>query len=369
MRLTALDLFCGAGGLTRGLVEAGFDVVAAVDNWEPALRSYGATFPDHPVWKEDVTHLDGARLRKQGLSESVDLVAGAPPCQGFSIQRIGADEDGRNNLVLAFGRLVCELEPRMFLMENVPGLLGRRGKTIAARFVREMFAGGYETRSAILDAASFGVPQTRRRVFFVGWRQGLLTDFAFPEPLLTENRFRTVREAIEDLPSPPEDFSPTPSDRLHRRIRLSPKNLERLALIPPGGGFEDLPPDLRVNCHRNGAARIGHRYVYGRLDPDRPAGTITARFDSFTRGRFAHPWENRNISLREGARLQNFPDDHVFFGTQEEIAAQIGNAIPPLLARAVCGAVLRHIHPAETTDATGQAAFVFDAPEPFSLTA
>ena len=368
MRLTALDLFCGAGGLTRGLVESGFKVVAAVDKWEPAVHSYDANFPDHPVWKEDVVRLDRTRLRKLALSEPVDLVAGSPPCQGFSIQRIGKDEDDRNDLVLAFGRLVRELAPSMFLMENVPGLLGRRGKTTAARFVREMSAGGYESRSAILDAACFGVPQTRRRVFFVGWRQGLLSNFTFPEPLLSENQFLTVREAIGDLPSPPKDFSPMLRDPLHRRMRLSPKNLERLALIPPGGGFEDLPLNLRVGCHRNGATRIGHRYVYGRLDPDRPAGTITARFDSFTRGRFAHPWENRNISLREGARLQSFPDDHVFFGTQEEIAAQIGNAIPPLLARAVCGAVLRHIHPAETTDATGQAAFVFDAPEPFPLT-
>jgi DNA (cytosine-5)-methyltransferase 1 len=121
-------------------------------------------------------------------------------------------------------------------------------------------------------------------------------------------------------------------DALHRRIRLSAKNLERLSLIPPGGGFEDLPIEMRVDCHKSGAARIGHRSVYGRLAPDRPAATITARFDSFTRGRFGHPWEERNITLREGARLQGFPDSHSFYGTQEEIAAQIGNAVPPTLA-------------------------------------
>ena len=123
-------------------------------------------------------------------------------------------------------------------------------------------------------------------------------------------------------------------------MRLSARNLERLKHIPPGGGFESIPIDLRVDCHKSGAARIGHRYVYGRLAPDRPAATITAHFDSFTRGRFAHPWEDRNISLREGARLQAFPDDYVFVGTQEEVAAQIGNAIPPPLALSL-GAAIR----------------------------
>ena len=116
---------------------------------------------------------------------------------------------------------------------------------------------------------------------------------------------------------------------------MSDLNLQRLRLIPPGGGFEDLPVAMRVNAHKNGAERIGHRNVYGRLAPDRPAGTITARFDSFTRGKFAHPFEDRNITLREGARLQTFDDDFVFLGTREEIAALIGNAIPPLLAKAI----------------------------------
>jgi DNA (cytosine-5)-methyltransferase 1 len=116
---------------------------------------------------------------------------------------------------------------------------------------------------------------------------------------------------------------------------MSKLNEERIRLIPPGGGFEDLPVAMRAKCHRNGAAKIGHRAVYGRLSADSPAGTITARFDSFTRGRFGHPWEPRNITLREGARLQTFPDSHLFFGNQEEVAAQIGNAVPPTLAAAI----------------------------------
>ena len=335
MTFRAFDLFCGAGGLSIGLRNAGFSITAAVDNWQPALDSYAINF-DHPCFLENVERLDASRLAEWGINGPFDIVAGGPPCQGFSIQRIGEDVDTRNDLIFEFARVVAELHPRLFLMENVPGMLGKRGAAVAQRFQEVMSAAGYTIVRDVLEAAHFGVPQFRRRVFYVGWRVEEDLDFGFPGPTHTNGTYLTVRDAIADLPSPPTDFTPAPNDPLHRRMRLSKKNLERLALIPPGGGFESLPPDMRAACHRDGAAKIGHRNAYGRLDPDRPAGTITARFDSFTRGRFAHPWENRNISLREGARLQGFPDDHLFLGTQEEIAAQIGNAVPPPLAEAVC---------------------------------
>ena len=335
MRPTAIDLFCGAGGLTRGLVSGGFNVLAAFDNWAPAVRSYRLNFPNHTCLPDDVANLDADRLAALGLLD-VDLVAGGPPCQGFSAQRIGANEDHRNELVHAFGQVVINARARMFVMENVKGLLGGRGRATASRFVTEM------------EAADYGVPQNRLRVFFVGRRREATGCFTFPVP--TAAGRRTVGEALADLPEPPVDLAPLPGDPLHRRSRLSELNQRRIALIPPGGGFEDLPVDLRVNCHKNGAARIGHRAVYGRLHPDRPAGTITARFDSFTRGRFGHPVEPRNLTLREGARLQSFPDDHRFVGTQEEIAAQIGNAIPPLLAGAVAKAAYEALESRATPD-------------------
>ena len=337
MEWTALDLFCGAGGLSQGLIRAGFKVVAAVDSWDTAIKSYSANFLDHPAVVDDVGLLSEKLLREIGVRATPHLVVGGPPCQGFSIQRIGEDFDERNDLVLAFSRLVRNLNPPMFMMENVPGLLGARGRAVFRQFIGAMNKAGYETTHSVLDAVDFGLPQHRRRVFVVGWRPGV-GPFHFPAS--TQIHYRTVREAIEDLPEPPADYSPSSSDQLHRRSRLSVKNQERLRHVPPGGGFEDLPLELRVNCHREGAARIGHRAVYGRLDPDKPAGTITARFDSFTRGRFAHPWSDRNITLREGARLQGFSDDHVFLGTQEEIAAQIGNAVPPPLAEALARAIL-----------------------------
>lgn len=345
MTLRAIDLFCGAGGLSRGLCDAGFEIVAAVDSWETALRSYRANFPTHRVLGSDASAVTPDLFK---VSTRLDLIAGGPPCQGFSIQRIGNDLDDRNDLVLAFARIVSELRPRCFLMENVPGLLGRRGKHVVEKFTRMMVDSGYDMRHSIIDAADYGVPQNRKRVIFVGWDKNDLSQFTFPLPNTTEGQRMTVREAIFDLPSPPQDFSPLPGDPLHRRIRLSAKNLERLRLIPPGGGFEDLPVEMRVDCHKSGAARIGHRSVYGRLAPDRPAATITARFDSFTRGKFGHPWDERNITLREGARLQGFPDSHEFYGTQEEVAAQIGNAIPPSLAYALGMALKRFLEGAAT---------------------
>lgn len=335
MTYRALDLFCGSGGMSLGLQAAGFEVIAGVDNWAPAAETYRKNF-HHTFLERDISSFGLSDLHSADIDpRSVDVVVGGPPCQGFSIQRIGRDEDDRNNLVLQFARIVAEISPKSFVMENVPGLLGKRGTQLSAEFAELLSRAGYDVHKQILDAASYGVPQLRRRVFFVGTRRDLGLKFAFPIPTHKEDEYRSVRSAIADLPSPPDDFTAAPGDPLHRRMRISQLNLQRLALIPPGGGFEDLPPEMRVPCHRNGASKIGHRNVYGRLAPDRPSSTITARFDSFTRGRFAHPWENRNITLREGARLQGIPDDHCFFGTQEEIAAQIGNSVPPPLAAAV----------------------------------
>lgn len=348
LELTAIDLFSGAGGLTLGLQRAGFTVLGALDLWLPAVITHHANF-EHPIVGADISSLSGQEFLQQtkAANRPIDLVAGGPPCQGFSIQRIGKDEDDRNSLILEFARFVAEVSPRMFLMENVPGMIGKRGNGVLKEFERYLQARGFDLRFVTLTAAEFGVPQIRKRIFYVGWNRQVLPEFKFPPPSHSVERFQTVWEAIGDLPSPPADFSPLPSDPLHRRMRLSALNMERLRHIPPGGGFESLPVELRVNAHKNGASKIGHRAVYGRLSPDKPAGTITGRFDSFTRGRFAHPYEDRNITLREGARLQTFPDEHRFEGTQEDIAALIGNAVPPLLAEILARKIADHLNNAE----------------------
>jgi DNA (cytosine-5)-methyltransferase 1 len=315
-----------------------------MDSWVRAARTYKQNFR-HPVVDSDIHSLSAedflVRIGRPGVH--VDLVAGGPPCQGFSVQRIGADTDARNDLIFEFARFVVELRPQMFLMENVPGLLGKRGLKLARRFEQLLEAAGFVVRVRRVNTAEYGVPQLRKRIFYFGWLRNAVEPFSFPPPTHSPEQYRTVWQAIGDIASPPADCSPNPADPLHRRTHLSEKNQQRMELIPQGGGFESLPVELRVNCHKNGAAKIGHRYVYGRLSPENPAGTITARFDSFTRGKFAHPYEHRNITLREGARLQTFPDTHFFAGSQEEIAALIGNAVPPLIARVLGEAIYAHL--------------------------
>jgi DNA (cytosine-5)-methyltransferase 1 len=339
----AVESFCGAGGLSLGLRRSGFVVTAAFDIDQTAVATYRRNLDDH-AFVADIRGVKSERFAaaRGPVWERYGLVAGGPPCQGFSVQRRDGEEDPRNSLPAAFLRLITALQPPFFLFENVPGIRRRHGEAILQAFLEDARKGGYVCHAQVLNAVRHGVPQIRKRLFVVGELSPCgSTWFEFPPPTTDENsESMKVRTALEGLPEPPEDQSDHATIPNHRRTRLSEENARRLALIPQGGGMQDLPEEMRVRCHRAGADRIGHRFVYGRLHWDRPACTITARFDSFTRGKFAHPLKNRNITLREGARLQTFPDDFVFEGTQEEIAAQIGNAIPPELGRVLGLAII-----------------------------
>lgn len=341
-RPVAVDLFAGAGGLSLGLRSAGFDVRAAVEHDPTAARTYRANLGDH-VLEEDLHSYKVEHLLKYANLEvgACDLLAGGPPCQGFSVQRRGSDDDPRNSLVLHFARFIEGLRPKMFLMENVSGLMSSRGRPFLNELLSKVATLGYSVFIEKLDAVRYGVPQFRTRVILAGQRNDLgLPAFRFPPPTHNASSYVTVRDAIADLPSPPVDGTPHPTVHNHsREARLSKLNLERLAHIPEGGDRRDLPPHLQLPCHVNNPSHR-HVEVYGRLEWDRPAGTITARFDSFTRGRFAHPVENRSLTLREGARLQMFPDSFAFSGSREEVARQIGNAVPVRLAHAL-GASIR----------------------------
>ena len=199
MRLCAVDLFCGAGGLSLGLENAGIEVLCGVDNWSSATETYSANFR-HPALSADVSDLRASDILEfsGSVGRQVDLVVGGPPCQGFSIQRIGSDRDRRNNLVLEFARLVLEFRPRMFVMENVPGLLGKRGRPLFEAFRVKLSAAGYRVRSQLLNACEYGVPQSRRRVIVYGWPEGE-REFVFPAPTHRSTDHLTVWDAICDL--------------------------------------------------------------------------------------------------------------------------------------------------------------------------
>ena len=225
-------------------------------------------------------------------------------------------------------------------MENVAALRGRRGSDTLARLsgILEKY---YRVEVTTLDAADYGVPQRRRRAVVVGERLDLDPLFRWPSPSHGVGGWVTVRDAIGDLPCPFEAPEAAANFPNHRRDNISALNRVRISHVPQGGGRADIPPELRLPCHRVSVEKAGHRSVYGRLHWDEPAGTITTKCNSFTRGRFAHPERNGNITMREAARLQSFPDDFVFTGATVPSAHQIGNAVPPLLAEHVGRAIMR----------------------------
>lgn len=327
-RLTAIDSFAGAGGLSLGLRQAGWKIPLAFDYDPIAVETYRKNLGSHAYLLDAVDVTSSQLMELSGLGPGeCDLFAGGPPCQGFSLQRRGDRSDPRNKMGLFFLDWVREFLPKAFLIENVAAITSVRGKEVieAVRSLADEL--GYGLSIETVNALHYGVAQNRRRTFIVGMANG--QEFEWPQPDL--KAVMTVRDAIGKLPSPPIDGSRHPEIPNHyREARLSAKNIERIRAVPEGGSRLDLPEHLQLECHKS-----GHRHLdtYGRLSWDLPSGTITARFDSFTRGRFGHPVEDRSITLREGARLQGFPDSFVFLGNREEGARMIGNAVPPPLAR------------------------------------
>lgn len=330
--LRTIDCFCGAGGLSIGFENAGFDVVYAFDIDEASIKTYKHNPKYHrgQAFVRDIYNVTKKSIEEDLGHElgQIDVMIGGPPCQGFSVQRRGDDNDPRNKLILEYCRLIKEIKPRFFVLENVGGLMSTRGKPYVKTLIDTLSAAGYVIQMEKLTASDFGVPQDRKRVIIVGE----LSDngrkhFEYPTPLTTPKV--TVRAAISDLMGKNENDVPN-----HKADRLSAINLKRIQAITEGQGQDSLPDELQLECHK---ANNGHRHLdtYGRMAWDKPSPTITARFDSFSRGRFGHPVLDRTITLREGARLQTFPDDFEFLGSKVEIARQIGNAVPPVLAEKV----------------------------------
>jgi DNA (cytosine-5)-methyltransferase 1 len=329
-----VDAFAGCGGLSLGLSRAGLQASLSFDLDPYCINTMltNTKYFTHRVEKLDINELLHLKWKKKFGSEfkDISLMAGGPPCQGFSVQRIGSDDDDRNDLVLSYIKLVCEVSPTFFIMENVSGLKGKRGRDVLENAIKLAKENGYYIHEKILDAQQYGVPQRRKRLILVGELcHNNLPFFVFPKE---NTKTLTVRDVIGHLPDVPEDGSEHPKLVHHRADKLSEMNKKRISFLSPGQGMQHLPIHLRAKCHQNGADKIGHRNVYGRMSWDDVAPTITARFDSFTRGQFGHPEKLRSISLREGALLQTFPLDFKFSGGKVDIARQIGNAVPPMLA-------------------------------------
>ena len=319
---TAVDLFSGCGGLTLGLKTAGFDVLGAVDVDPLASETYKANHDGVVVWEKDIRLLKiGEISASLGLRKGdLDLLAGCPPCQGFSTLRTLNGhldiDDSRNDLLFDFLRFVEGLRPRTVMLENVPGLAS---DAIFRVFCSKMRKIGYLGQQRILDAAEYGVPQRRRRLIYVA---GIRVEVPFAVAM--DGRF-TVRDTIAGLQNaggsndPVHDIPEKRSPRIKRLIRLIPKN---------GGSRTDLPTEEQLECHKKCG---GFKDVYGRMAWDDVAPTITSGCFNPSKGRFLHPEANRAITLREAALLQGFPSEYNFLSEKGKsaVASLIGNALPP----------------------------------------
>lgn len=379
--LTFIDLFAGAGGLSEGLSEAGFHGILSVECIPVYAQTYKLNHPSTTVITSDIRELDAEKIRKDLHIKKgeLDLIAGGPPCQGFSINApVRSSKDQRNHLFKEYLRFVEEFAPRAVLIENVCGLVSfEHGATLHA-ILKALADLGYGADVRILGAAYYGVPQMRWRTIILGLRGDSLPPEAFPMPIyhapITPNftttfdgryliekplpwasaAFTTVRDAIDDLPilqsgekgepikeyrcPPQSDYQKrsrrgSPGVYNHEAIGLSEINLQRLKYIKPGGNWTDIPDDLLPEGMKT-ARKSDHTKRYGRVDPNGLASTILTKCDPHW-GAYFHYNQDRSFTVREAARIQSFPDHFIFTGTVIQQFAQVGNAVPPLLAEAV----------------------------------
>jgi len=360
MRPTAIALFCGAGGLSLGFKRAGFDVMFATDINHLALESYSNYFPNASVFEGDIRDLSPS-----SLPDSVDILLGGPPCQGFSSAGQQFWDDPRNKLLTEYVRILNAVRPKWFLMENVEGLLTAWNGQYICECVKAMLSIGYNVSLEKLYAHAYGIPQRRKRVVLVGNRLGHIFKFPPPSHNVSGAIFRkseaTFDQATSDLPCAVTDpkieleYAVQPQNDLQQRLRGQSQMLSqhfffkqgneqqaRIELLEPGQTMKDLPEAMqhasfrrRANrrvsdgtpTERRGGAPSGIK----RLISSEPALTITGA----AMREFVHPTENRTLSLRECARLQTFPDDFSFSGSAAEALQQIANAVPPLLAEQI----------------------------------
>jgi DNA (cytosine-5)-methyltransferase 1 len=376
-----IDLFAGAGGLSEGLSEAGFRGLFSNEIMPEYSRTYKLNHPDATVVTADIRELDPVQIRKSlSLKRGeLDLVAGGPPCQGFSINApIRSMLDKRNHLFKDFLRFVDAFAPRAVLIENVPGLVSFEDGATLHAILDSLADIGYGVGVRILGAAYYGVPQMRWRTVIVGLRGKNVPPSIFPEPIYhapirpnfttmfcgqsllkmpspeTDSTFVTVDQAVDDLPplangeqgDKVKQYSNNPRCDYQRRARigttgvinheaprLSAINLQRLKYIRPGGNWTDIPDELLPKGMQK-AKKSDHTKRYGRVDPKGLASTILTKCDPHW-GAYFHYDQDRAFTVREAARIQSFPDRFIFSGTQSQQFAQVGNAVPPLLAYAI----------------------------------
>ncbi len=371
LKPTAVDIFSGAGGITQALKEAGFDVLCGIEFDEDIAESYRMNHGDHVIVKNIKKVNLGEMKGKYGVvPRELTLLAGCPPCQGFSKQRRGGLKDLRNYLIFEYYRMVRILEPKYIFLENVPGL--KRCKSIYEKFVDLLQTGGgkpgrplYYIYDNVVNAADYGVPQNRKRFVLVGIRkdianypedaEGLFAQQTHIDPdkwdeKCEREKWVTIKETIGDLPKI-KAGDICEEDGLHKAAGLSDMNILRLKYTPKNGGSRSEWPgtvenenggkvELRLECHKK--SNVGYADVYGRMNFNRVAPTLTGGCCMLSKGRFGHPEQHRAISLREAALLQTFPRGYKLKECAfNKMTLQIGNAVPVRMGRAFFEYILK----------------------------
>jgi len=348
--MNAIDLFAGCGGLSKGFMDAGFEIIVGVDNDQAALNTFKLNHNGAVAMNADLSKQETFdEIKRIAGDRSIDVIIAGPPCQGFSLTGPRNFDDERNKLYLAVFEVVKQYNPKAFIIENVPGMATLYEGQIKDEILRRFDALGYNVECKILCAADYGVPQLRRRLIFMGIRKDLGVP-SFPAPTFTPDTYRTCKDALSDLPSRENEYgeetdvyttAPTSEyqklmrgncEVLHNHVASKHSQMvqDTIALVPEGGNYKDLPAGW-------GESRKFH-VAWTRYHGDRPSNTI----DTGHRNHFHYKY-NRVPTVREAARLQSFPDDFIFTGTRTQQNRQVGNAVPPLLGYALGKAILNII--------------------------
>ena len=350
MNPNVLDLFCGCGGLSYGFIQAGCNVILGVDNDKAALETFRKNHENCQTANIDLAGDDAFNIiRKLTKNEPVDIIVGGPPCQGFSLTGPRDFYDERNKLYLAVLKGVKELQPKAFVIENVTGMATLYGGQIKDKIIECFSDAGYNVKMQILCAADYGVPQMRKRVFFVGIKKEY-GEFIFPDPTHLPHNYVTCEEALSDLPSREKDlgketdkYIKEPKTKYQKKIREDCDKLYNhvatdhteevknvISQVPEGGNYKDLPEGVGTSRRFNEA--------WTRYHSKKPSKTI----DTGHRNHFHYKY-NRVPTIRENARLQSFPDKFIFLGTKTQQNRQVGNAVPPLLGYNIAKTILKFI--------------------------
>lgn len=352
--MNVIDLFCGCGGFSKGFEQAGFDVRLGIDIWQDAVTTFKANFPNAATITEDISILTGDDiLAVAGMTaDEVDVIIGGPPCQGFSLSGKRLLDDPRNNLYKSFVRIVESIQPKAFVMENVPGLVKLFNGQVKEQVIEDFTNIGYMVKMRQLRACDFGVPQARTRVFFVGISKDKIKNptYIFPTETHGPNKkpYVTCKDALSDLDFigdtqvlADEDEYVLPATSEYQKIMRShsdkllnhvatihtEKTRRIIGMVPDGGNYKDLPQELWSTRKVN--------IAWTRMNSMKPCFTI----DTGHNHHF-HYRANRVPTVRESARIQSFPDDFRFIGIKTSQLKQVGNAVPPLLAQAIAESII-----------------------------